>query len=517
MYKISDPSFGTFIAFSIPHGVSPDLKSETLRRGHEYAHAILERDSLLPFINAVVNATPEELELARPQIGFLLSEIRKEAMKKHRIMHLSNFKDEFSLIKDKKTGKFHANIGEMVVAASKHIEKDAKSALETLKKSPTISGNASMLVSILETYAETSKFMKMYSDYKPEFKTAADAISRSFEDALNKSMSFMDSASNIYPNIAYPASRLKRVMENAEKAVDREIKPIAFIQPRHFRSLEDDTGTWEQLRGIGHLPLGEKRNEMARQMGYQPLTTSKGSVEVEAYRNRVVNLLRAYEDAYNTPGIIPSIREGLVTLVYEHLDATDKIDHDVEHVEDDIRRGLERLRSGYRISKEEYERDLAKIPETIQRMKEEGRSKSRMLAPVVTALTNDYIDFMKFVKPELRTEAEIILEVEGENTVGYNDLGIPVFAIYPDSFVDVDGAVFGIKLEPGVLENGKAPEEMTQSLRDSSKGSNFWSMEGAISEIMSSDFAQKHFFGESVRFVDKRVYEEKSKSGYSKR
>jgi hypothetical protein len=437
---------------SIAPRVSNDVKTPEIRE-LKLAHIMLaENKDLSRNIEALKNASEKEIISASNLNKHLLKEIKSNLYDLE--IHHNNLTFTSS----------SSSIPEIVNLASRKITSEAEKDFKILIKNPEESTEElSAKLILLEESLILLKSLNYDNKQINHLEKKIDSIKTNIKDFAGKVKSY-------YKNLEALEKNLENSKETAEENLINELnKPFSFLTQEEFEK----------------------------------------AIEYRAFKYNTKNakefLLRAsniYNNTMQSESILGLVKAGMLA---KHYVASFYLwDFKTKTSYYDALNGLERLRLGSLISKEEYNKKVEDFKEDYEKNKNKQIRSSHSDILITHQLLNELKDIKSyFIKGDL--EQKTIFSENKMTVVRNNDVAViegdneNVVIVYPDPFVSVPDATYAIQV-PLELYKEQGIPEFTKEFRDNffGKATNFMSMDDALTQIATDEFAQKYFFNKSV-------------------
>ena len=428
------------------------------------AHIKIARgDDLTPNLNAIKNSNIDELTSASNLLSHFVKEIRDSLFN---ISHIyKNYMDSMS---SNKSESF-TSLNEYLDMIARDSVGDLKSRLRVLIANPS---NEEHVEDLYQSFVFAKECLLVMEKLDGSSKKTIQHIEKKINDIEMDSLKFVNQVKSAYTKIGKLETQIKQSDIEAQKRFKEEMaKELNFFNEKEIQDL------------------------------ISSLKYSKPSQKVIDKLYSTGNLFNSVINTESLAGMLKSL-----ILIRNYKASRDIWNFKSGSTYFDVMTGYERLLNGHRISKEEYDRSVAKFKK--EYVKDQEFFSRR--AHSVYLNTVEMMSQFQNLKSNLGLEKDkdlIKMEVSsGTLSVKYDsDIAIIegdkdfVVLIYPDPFVDVIGAVYAIQM-PVDLYNKNGVPEFTKEFRETAfgKATNYMSMDDAILQLSTDEYSQKYFFDKYV-------------------
>lgn len=458
------------VAFSIPPAINPEIRTSPLSDiSGLHVHAS-SRPDVLAYRDAVLGASDEELELARPQLYFVCNDL------KSRLVNACS--EAASVIENARTPM------EVASKIFGGVYLDARNLLAECDASPRNKNRARHLAGAYSYLAEIEAFARSLAEgHDPSFsglaKEAAETVS-----ALGREIDeFRGATKERYPEISatLPSSADMR------KASANAVRDAALSAPRlsadRLDRIMGDCGDHGELWAIAS---GQSRQKYIESGRYRPLNKR----DADSLRGKVSGLLADYDDVFNGTGFIAQLRQLAVALRFQGLSYISRAGRNDEA---SIRRSRKGLYESAKEHAANIKRMVAQLPRERERTLAEGGralSTSNMLSGFLGSAD-------RYLNPGKSVGAFLEFSRHDGCLVGIPDVSSEhAMLVYDDHVLDRTihpNAVYAVRVPATVLANGIPTLEEARGHEDW-PGTNYHSVQECLGEF-DNEIEQNYFFG----------------------
>lgn len=463
MYKRYEFGDRAVSAFNIPPAVNEGMRNSPLSDISGMHVYLSSRPDAEGYARAVREASDDEIELARPQLYFVLGEL-KERMFVHSVHADLYFTKEPTP---------QALLGSVIDGVSA----DAGKLLVECDRNPRSKVHARRLAGVhayladIEAVAgavaaaDREAFGDMAEKASGEFSRFAAAV-----EALKKATEAH------YPVIAETVPSAEEARSTAAAALAADDFSVPRLSSDRIERLLAACGSRDVLWSVSS---GVARREKYIEKGwYRPLSKA----DTDELREGVAGILEEYDSVFNRPGLLAELKQVAASLRWRGLS-------DVDMAESLNEASVRRRKQSRYERDEEYrngiEAEVARIPKD----KESRRSQARKALSQSSMISGFIADAGRSVRPEIRADFIDFSVRDGAMVGAFGDQAIVIWddhivrqgAGHPDRTVRA-AAVYAAKVPLSELEDGVPSLEEVRE-RMFSKATNYLSAEECLGEL----------------------------------
>lgn len=461
MYAKFDIGGGRSMAvISIPPAINPEIGESPLSDISGLHLHVGSRPDARGYAKAVMEASAEEIELARPQLYFAVSELVE------RMIHNLSFDME------KEVKKAKGPYG-LVSAILKGVAADAGRILRECDRRPRSQSAASELAGVLGYLAEMDCVIAAVAElHDPSFGPLARKVSEAFSSFASEVDAFRKATQERYPKISttVPSSG------DARRAAAEALAGADFSMPRitkeRMERIMSACGDRDLLWAISNG--GKTRKDYLAKGWHRPLSEA----EAEELRLSVAGILTEYDSVFNEPGFLAELRQAAVSLRFRGLSQIAFTEKESEGSIRHQRKGLYETKEEFGRRIQEEVRNLPKEKERFRGMAVGTLSAADMVGSFVSAVGQS-------LRPGSRSGGYIDFRIRDGALVG--EFGADqAIVIYDDHIVRDGGrheaAVYAVKMPLSALHDGVPPLEDVRE-RMFTSATNYHSVEECLGEL----------------------------------
>lgn len=473
MYAKFDIGDRTMTVVSIPPGINPEIADSPLSDISGMHVYVSSHPDAVAYAKAIRNASDGEIELARPQLYFVLSEVDE------RLLH-GSYRVETEFLKLKTPKDIIGNVLEGVSV-------DSKRFLSECDRNPRSRAAAQRLAGVMAYFAEVEAFVAGLADGIDEsYRPLSEKASKAIRELASEIDELKRTTKERYPAL----SKALPSLDELRRAARAKLEETDFSVPRLSRErLERLMGECGDRDILWRISDGGKAREKYISKGWhRPLSAS----DAESLRDGSATVLEEYDSVYNSHGFVSELKQMAASLRYRGLYQAHQAD---THTEAAIRRERKSIYD----TKAEHERRLAERIAAIPRDKEFFRHGAAELLGAANMVSGFLAEAGRAFRSAQDVSGYLEFSVRDGAMVGESG-GEEAIVIYDDHVVRAGGnhpdAVYAVKLPASALRDGVPPLEEIREERFSA-ATNYHSVEQCLGEL--DNLTESGFFFGGVR------------------
>jgi hypothetical protein len=461
----------SMMAYSIPLAVDPALRGEAIADiSGIHLHSSSTPD-VEGYRRSVDAATEEQVELARPQMYFVLTDLKERAFN--------------SAMQAETVANGAKTPLELVTTILDGVSADAARIFADCDSRPKGKGGLQTLDSVSVYLAEIAVFARTVADrHDAAFAPIADMAERLWQGHAEKVDRFREETAARYPGVAETV----RPSSEAHAAAVTRVAGADLRSPvlgnRRFDDVIGACGDWRTLSQVGQG--GEKRRAFIEKGWHRPVTGEKA----RTLRADVCELLRDFDRTYNAEGFVAELRR--VAVGFRHH-GMNRIDWAKEHTEAQVKG----MKKGLYDSDEKHRR---RIEDALEKLPQD-RLRTYRDATSLLARAHTVSSFLAAVDRSLHPERELQAFVSFTDRdgvlVGLTDVpSLDAMVVYDDLPLRAAGrhelAVYAVRMPVAALAGGVPT--LGECREAGHPGTNFRSVEECLAELDGAGIERTFFF-----------------------
>jgi len=460
-------------AFWIPPQINPGIAGSPLSDIYFQKVHLGDKSDTRAYREAVDSASEEELELARPQIFFILRDLKDRLLK-----FASRIDPEIQ------SCKTPTEIAENILHG---VSVDALHLLDSCDRQPRNKRQLSQLKGVAVYLAEISLFAAAISEKDGNFSNVADQALPAFDGVARSIDKFRSATKDRYPEVSSILPSSAEILEEARRRIASATYSVPRLSPERLETTSGLCGSHDILWDIAS---GRQRQEYIDKGRYRPLQGKEASV----LREEVSSLLNDFDDVFHSEGFVAELRQIVAAQQYSGLLA-------LKHANERTEASIRRERKSIYHTRKEHE---ARIEEAVRRLPKERKwAKERASNALASAnmLSGFLADAGRLLSEKATKEARIeFVPTEGA-IVGQLDVPHDYAIVIYDDHVVRDlhpEAVYAVKMPIAELTNGVPPLE---EVREAKFGvaTNYRHIEECLAEL--GNRTERSYFFDGIVIV----------------